>query len=564
MSLDTWIGSLEILEWNDSGNSDADTDQRTGFIIVVKNFEPDEVRALLTDHLPEWAIETALASGAEFQVFHGKLGPLWLLRQMEAESAAPLSKSNFARFRDLGGSVVPQLSQFKLDCLVLEMHSLTRDEEKALLVGLEMARYNYVENRDNPLKTKKRLPDLQVWVHSEDFNLDVVLEAQRLALSVNIARHFVNLPGGELNPTTYADAAKKLFLSSESVAVDIWDETRLLQERMNLMLAVGQGASEKPCLIHLRYRPRKSVLPRPIAIVGKGITFDSGGLDIKPSNGMRWMKKDMGGSAAAIAIAKWAELTALPVALDIYLAVAENAISGNSFRPGDVITARNGLTIEIHNTDAEGRLVLADALDVAVTQTGRDEPAAVIDIATLTGAIKVGLGGEIAGLFSNHDGLAEELEDAGQACGDLSWRMPLYAPYKSALRSTFADYANTADGFGGAITAALFLEFFIKGKPWVHLDVYAWKDSAGGAWSEAGGSGQPVFALTELLSRFANGHVPADLLETSNNPSANSLIEKSGKKSGKNSGKKPAKRSAKSSPKKTTSKSIQKSKRGEM
>ncbi len=520
MSLESWVGSLKILEWNDisnpsnSGNSSADMDQRMGFVIAIKDFERDELRALLADHLPDWAMETALTSSAEFQLFHGKLGPLWLLRQLEAESNAPLSKSNFARFRDLGGNVVSQLGSFKLDCLVLEMHDLVGDEEKAILVGLEMARYAYIENRGNPLKTRKRLPLIQVWVHGEDFNRDLVIEAQQLALSVNLARHFVNLSGGELNPRTYADAAKKMFAASSKVKVEVWEESRLIRERMNLMLAVGRGASEKPRLIHLRYRPRQSVLPRPIAIVGKGITFDSGGLDIKPSSGMRWMKKDMGGSAAAIAIAKWAELTELPVALDIYLAVAENAISADSFRPGDVITARNGLTIEIHNTDAEGRLVLADALDVAVTQKGKDEPLAVIDIATLTGAIKVGLGGEIAGLFSNHDGLAEEIEDAGQSRGDLSWRMPLYTPYKNSLRSTFADYANSADGFGGAITAALFLEFFVKGKPWAHLDVYAWKDGASGAWSEAGGNGQPVFALTELLSRFANGHVPADLLNT--------------------------------------------------
>ncbi|MEK7357338.1 MAG: leucyl aminopeptidase family protein, partial [Bdellovibrionota bacterium] len=259
-----------------------------------------------------------------------------------------------------------------------------------------------------------------------------------------------------------------------------------------------------PCLVHLSYRPKmKTADARPIAIVGKGVTFDSGGLDVKPSSGMRWMKKDMGGSAASVGLAYWAVTSGLPLPLDIYLSLAENAIGGASFRPGDVITARNGTTVEIGNTDAEGRLVLADALDVAVTR--KEMPAAVINIATLTGAIKVGLGADIAGLFSNNDSLATEIEEAGRRTGDLSWRMPLFQPYKSMLRSTFADTNNCSDGgFGGAITAALFLEMFVKDVPWAHLDIYAWKDGSGGPYAESGGNGQPIQALASVLEKFAD------------------------------------------------------------
>ena len=275
---------------------------------------------------------------------------------------------------------------------------------------------------------------------------------------------------------------------------------------MGLLLAVGLAADAGPRLVHLRYRPANAPEgARPVAIVGKGVTFDSGGLDIKPASGMRLMKKDMGGSAAAVAVMKWAERTELPLPLDIYVALAENAIGSRAFRPGDVVMARSGLTIEISNTDAEGRLVLADALDVALTQEKEEMPGMIINIATLTGAIKVGLGAEIAGLFANNDHLADVLSEAGVATGDLMWRMPLFQPYRAQLKSASADMMNSAEGgFGGAITAALFLESFVGQTPWAHLDVYAWKDGASGAWTEGGGNGQPVQALCEALTRLAH------------------------------------------------------------
>jgi leucyl aminopeptidase len=322
---------------------------------------------------------------------------------------------------------------------------------------------------------------------------------------MNVARHLTNIPGGELNPQTYSDAVVDLFDGLPNTDVEVWKGERLREERMNLLLAVGGAAEHGPRLVHVSYRPKSAPAnTAPIAIVGKGITFDSGGLDIKPSSGMRWMKKDMGGSAASVGLAYWAVTTGLPLPLDIYLSIAENAIGAASFRPGDVITARSGTTVEIGNTDAEGRLVLADALDVAVN--AEEKPQALINIATLTGAIKVGLGGDIAGLFANNDSLATEIEEAGRRTGDLSWRMPLFQPYKSMLRSTFADTHNCSDGgFGGAITAALFLEMFVKDVPWAHLDIYAWKDGAGGPFAESGGNGQPIQALSSVLSRMAEG-----------------------------------------------------------
>jgi leucyl aminopeptidase len=287
---------------------------------------------------------------------------------------------------------------------------------------------------------------------------------------------------------------------------------------MGLHLAVGQGALHGPRMIHLKYRPKKTSSSKlassksaasksvggksnskPIAFVGKGITFDSGGLDIKPSSGMRLMKKDMGGAAAVLGVALWAELSQINLDLDFYIGLAENAVDQKSFRPSDVVTARNGMSVEIHNTDAEGRLVLADLLDVAVTKAGVDEPEIVIDVATLTGAIKVALGADLAGLFSNSDQLSDEIQSAGQKAGDLNWRMPLYLKYTHGMSSSFADIVNAIDGFGGAITAALFLEKFVRNKPWAHLDIYAWNDKNSGSLSFSGGNGQAVQCLVQFL-----------------------------------------------------------------
>jgi leucyl aminopeptidase len=493
------VMGLPLKTWISSARRAKGGEVRSGsraFLIALASRDSRAAKASLAQHLNKWQMTSLLQSETDSLHFQGAQGLAWIIRPASAQPAAPgsndslLQKSPYARMRDLAGSVVSQVVSQKVEKLVVEASGLSLEERRGLLVGLEMASYS--------------LPQILLRGGEGEFSDQEIREASQLALSVNIARHLVNTPGGDLNPRTYAECIEALFASSATVTVDVLEGDRLVEERMNLLLAVGGAASEGPRLVHMRYRPKGvASTQRPIAIVGKGITFDSGGLDIKPSSGMRWMKKDMGGSAACAGIAKWAELMNLQVPLDIYLAMAENAIGSASFRPGDVITARSGLTVEIHNTDAEGRLVLADALDYAITQTGNDAPRAIINLATLTGAIKVGLGADIAGLFSNSDELANAITEAGVKTGEFSWRMPLFQPYKTLLRSTFADYSNASDGFAGAITAALFLEFFVGQVPWAHLDIYAWKDSADGAYSESGGNGQSVQMLASLLTRYA-------------------------------------------------------------
>lgn len=411
----------------------------------------------------------------------------------EVEHDPALKTAPAARLRDALGTVVSQLERMDVEWAEIDF-DLGKEELPWAILGIELALYRFKRVLKGDLsKTRFSLKHKQ-----RALSVKELAPLTLLGQGMNVSRHLVNLPPNELNPVTYAEFAKAFFADVKSVKVDVWDEKKLAQEKMGMHLGVGQGSAHSPRLVHLRLRAAGAG-KAPIAFVGKGITFDTGGLDIKPSSGMRLMKKDMGGSASVFGLIYWAARSGLKQNIDAYLALAENAISGISFRPSDVLTARNGMTVEIHNTDAEGRLVLGDALDVAVTS--KEKPRCVIDVATLTGAIKVALGSQLAGLFSNDPRLAAAISSSGQAVGDLTWIMPLFQRYRSATSSTFADMVNAIDGFGGAVTAALFLEKFVKDVPWAHLDIYAWKDSAEGPWLEGGGSGQMIPCLAQWLSK---------------------------------------------------------------
>lgn len=414
------------------------------------------------------------------------------LASAEIETDPRLQASVNTRIRDCVGAALGQLERFDVQTVHIGFELPTENLAAAVL-GLELALYRYkrVLNGD---KARFRI---SLSNKGAALNAKALRSGLALGRAANLARHLVNLPPNELNPVTYAEFIKGRFAGVKNVKVEIWDETRLAQEKMGLHLGVGQGSATPPRLAIVRYRGGGKKAP--LAFVGKGITFDTGGLDIKPSSGMRLMKKDMGGSAAVVGLAQYLTEIEWKGSADFYLPLAENAISGRAFRPSDVITARSGTRVEIHNTDAEGRLVLADALDVAVT--AKEKPRCVIDVATLTGAIKVALGGQVAGLFANDAKLGAELQASGQASGDFSWQMPLVQRYRSSFGSAFADLVNATDGFGGAITAALFLEKFAKDVPWAHLDIYAWKDAPEGAWLESGGSGQAVFALADWVCK---------------------------------------------------------------
>ncbi len=286
-------------------------------------------------------------------------------------------------------------------------------------------------------------------------------------------RDLVDTPAEDMGPQQLEDAVAALAKRAGEAPIVTRGED--LRTRFPLIHAVGRAAerAREPRLIEWEWG--NPVHPR-VAIVGKGVSFDTGGLDIKPASGMRLMKKDMGGAAHAIALAEWIVAAALPVRLHLLVPAVENAISGPALRPGDVVRAADGTSVEIHNTDAEGRLILADAL----IQAGRASPELTIDFATLTGAARVALGPDLPALFTRRDETAAALLTAGEAVGDPAWRLPLWGRYREFLKSDIADVANAGDtSFAGAMTAALFLDRFVADETdWLHLDTFGWRPKA--------------------------------------------------------------------------------------
>ena len=320
-------------------------------------------------------------------------------------------------------------------------------------------------------------------------------ETVHLAEATALVRDLVNTPASDLGPAELA-AAVEATAKGHGAKLDIV-KGDALDQGYPMIAAVGRAATRDraPRLIELTWG--NEAHPR-IAIVGKGVCFDSGGLDIKPSSGMLLMKKDMGGAAHALALASLIMQARLPVRLHLLIPAVENAVSAEAFRPGDVLTSRKGITVEIGNTDAEGRLILADAL----TRALEEKPALLLDFATLTGAARVALGPELPALFANDDSLADDLAAAAKAVSDPLWRLPLWAGYAEMLKSPIADINNAGSGgMAGAVTAALFLQKFVPGDvPWAHLDTFAWRPAAKPGRPK-GGDALGLRAAWELLRK---------------------------------------------------------------
>jgi len=317
-----------------------------------------------------------------------------------------------------------------------------------------------------PYKTsdEKALPTLAV------SSQDLIDESMAYIDSVSLVRDLVNLPASHLMPQDISKQVDQIAGEfNAQVRHIIGDE--LLKQNYPTIHAVGRASEHEPRLIDLIWGDENA--PK-VTLVGKGVCFDSGGLDLKPGNAMRLMKKDMGGAAHVLGLARLIMSQRLPVRLRVLIPAVENAVSANAFRPGDVITTRQGITVEIDNTDAEGRLVLCDAL----TEADSESPDIIIDFATLTGACRVALGTELPGFFTQHNELAAGLCESGNEVHDPVWQLPLHTPYKDMLKSDIADTLNSApSGFGGAITAALYLQLFVsKETQWVHFDVMAWNN----------------------------------------------------------------------------------------
>ncbi|MDP2260794.1 MAG: leucyl aminopeptidase family protein [Caulobacter sp.] len=310
------------------------------------------------------------------------------------------------------------------------------------------------------------------------------------------ARDVSNEPGNTVYPEAFVERARAAFAGAPGVSIEVLDVPAMQRLGMGALVGVGAGSARPPRLLVVRYRGAGAPAGGPVVLVGKGITFDSGGISIKPGSGMGNMKMDMSGAAAVVGAVLSLSKSAAPVDVVAVAAVAENMPDGAAIRPGDVLTAMNGKTIEVINTDAEGRLVLADALVWSERNLG---PAVVVDIATLTGAVGGALGDDYAGLFTRHDALAGKLTAAGEATGEALWRLPLHPSYAKDTSSTIADIKNSGDGPGAGTGAWFVGEFISRDIPWAHIDMAGVGWSAAGDWKPAGSAGFGVRLLDSFV-----------------------------------------------------------------
>ncbi|MCP1198760.1 M17 family metallopeptidase [Notoacmeibacter sp. MSK16QG-6] len=320
------------------------------------------------------------------------------------------------------------------------------------------------------------------------------VEIERLAQGTALTRDLINTPTNDMGPEALERIVRQLG-EKHGASVQVITGDALLDRNLPMIHAVGRASAEAPRLIDLTWGDENA--PK-VTLVGKGVCFDTGGLDIKPAASMLLMKKDMGGAANVIGLASMIMAAKLPVRLRVLIPAVENSISANAFRPSDILKSRKGITVEIGNTDAEGRLVLADALALA----DEEAPQMLIDMATLTGAARVALGPELPPFFTDDELLAAELSDASQKTADPLWRLPLFKLYAERLSSKVADTNNiTSDGFAGAITAALFLQKFVeRAESWVHFDIYGWTKFAK-PWAPVGGEAMGIRAIDRMLQQ---------------------------------------------------------------
>lgn len=437
------------------------------------------IHAVTTERLEAKLAELGATAWAKANAFFADEGAILLLPNAEGEVMAVL----FGFGRE--GSSRPSLLAGKLaTALPAGIYRLEGwpggIEEAALAFALGSYRF------ERYLKPKTNTPRLVLPEGAEG------VEADRIATAVFMVRDLVNTPANDLGPAELAAAARELATAHGAVFEEYLGDDLLARE-FPLIEAVGRGSPRQARLITFTWG--RADAPK-VSLVGKGVVFDTGGLDIKGGNYMLLMKKDMGGAANVLGLARLIMEAGLDLRLRVVLPIVENAVSGASYRPGDVFPSRKGLTVQIGDTDAEGRLILADALAFADDEA----PDLLVDLATLTGAARVALGPDIPPFYTRDDTFAADLSAASLAAGDPLWRLPLWAPYEEGLKSKIADLNNVAPGgFAGSITAALFLGRFVdKAKTWMHGDIYAWVPAARPGQPE-GGEAQAIRALYRYL-----------------------------------------------------------------
>lgn len=408
--------------------------------------------------------------------------------------------------RQAAAVAIGQAKALKVKRLSMSLFGMTSDDvsaadlSQAMSEGMELVQYTFELYKKSEEKTVLKSAAI---VSSDGREVRQIKKGidvgVAMAKGVMFARDLVNTPGGDMYPKVLMERAKDIAKGVGSIRVRVYDRERLKKMGAGGLLGVAQGSIHEPYLVHMIYKPEKPAKKK-IALVGKAVTFDSGGLSLKPSQYMETMKCDMGGSAAVLGA--FASLADLKPNVEVHgiFGAAENMPSGEAIRPGDVLTAMNKKTIEVLNTDAEGRLTLADTLSYAVKQ----KPDAIVDLATLTGACVVALGEEITALMGNNEALQEKILAASKVTGEKMWPMPLEKNYKKLLKSDIADMKNIGGRYGGALTAGLFLQEFVSDVPWVHLDIAgpAFAERPMNAYTPKGASGHPVRTLLQLIRNF--------------------------------------------------------------
>ena len=473
--------------------------------VVVGVFEPRKLSAAaeVVDSAADQFLSDILRRGD----MEGKAGTSLLLHGVpgvEADRILLVGLGKEREFREKEyraalATAVRQLNEtggFDGTLYLTELNVRRRDvawkiRQAALVVQETVYRFDRLKSKKDEVRRPLRKLTFSVNRRSELAAAEMALaEGLAIAAGAELAKDLGNLPGNICTPTYLADQARQL-AKSHGLAVEILERVDMEKLGMNTLLSVARGSHEPPKFIVLRHAGGASGA-KPVVLVGKGITFDSGGISLKPGLEMDEMKYDMCGAASVLGVLKATALMKLPVNVIGVIPTTENMPGGAATKPGDVITSMSGQTVEILNTDAEGRLILCDAL----TYVERFDPECVVDIATLTGACVIALGHVASGLLANHEGLANELLDAGDDAYDRAWQLPLWDDYQEQLKSNFADMANIGGRPAGSITAACFLARFTDKYHWAHLDI------AGTAWrsgKEKGATGRPVPLLTHFL-----------------------------------------------------------------
>lgn len=402
------------------------------------------------------------AAWARLNGFSGKLGESVLLPDGAGGLKAALFGWGDARARRARRFAIADFAAKAPEAHFTLEGELTQEEAEEAALGWLLAAYRFDLYKSAPRQKARLIPPAQV----DAARIEAIAEGACLA------RDLINTPAGDMGPAALAAAAQDL-ARRHGAEVSVIEGDDLLKQNFPMIHAVGRAAAEAPRLVDLTWGDPAD--PK-ITVVGKGVCFDTGGLDLKPAAGMRFMKKDMGGAASALALAHMVMTRGLKIRLRILIPAVENAVSAASFHPGDILKSRLGLTVEIGNTDAEGRLILADALALA----SEEKPALLFDLATLTGAARVATGIDLPPYFTDDAALAADLDAAAARARDPLWRLPLHDPYDEDLKSPVADLDNApAGGFGGAITAALFLRRFVSPEiSWAHFDINGYNNSA--------------------------------------------------------------------------------------